>query len=328
MKKPLYIQTIRESWEIVWEHKILWIFGLFATFLGQAGIGDLIHKILMLGFKNPIYLDTFFVPKGFVELFILTTGLPLSISKWFALIWLFVILAGLLFFFIFVAVISQGAIINSIAQKVRGKKVPDFGTAWHKGVNHSGRLFFINVLKKSLILLVTSFVTLSLLIMYSSANIFTFSSFVVTLVLALISGMLISFLAIYAAGYVVVEEYSFVESIVAAWRLFTHHPLVSIEVGLIIMILNFAVMLLGFLAIFFFFLIPLAVFWFLSILTGVIALKMVGIIFGFVITLFIVMTLGSVFTAFATSVWTDLFMRMHKEGVKSKLVHFIDKLKS
>lgn len=328
MKKPLYATAIKESWQIVMEHKVLWIFGLFATFLGQAGIGDLVYKFIILGFRNPIYIDTFFVPKGFVELFILSAGLPLSLSKWFALFWLFLILAGLLFFFVFVAVISQGAIIHSTAQKVNGKKVPDFDTAWHKGVKHAGRLFFINVLKKGLIVFIASLVTLSILILFGSTNVFTFFSFAITLILALIVGMVVSFLAIYAAGYVVVEEYSFLESIVSAWRLFTHHPLVSLEVGLLIMLFNLILMVLGFVAVFLFFCIPLAVFWFLAILTGVISLKLVGVIFGGLLSLTAVMTLGSIFTVFATSVWTDLFMRMHKEGVKSRLVHFIDKIKN
>jgi hypothetical protein len=328
MDKPLYAQALKESWQMLWEHKILWVFGLFAALLGQAGIGDLIYKFVVLGFNNPsAYFDTFFIPKGIFELVIIIFGLPFTFSRWFALLWLALMLLGLFIFFVIIAFVSQGAIIHAVSQKIKGKSLINFDMAWHKGVGHVGRLFSINLLKKITLLVVNSFVALSLLIVFKSINVWTLSSFVFALIFALVVGMTISFLAVYASGYVVVEEYSFTESLVASWKLFTHHPLVSIEVGFLLLIINFGVMLLGMLALFIFFVVPIAVFWFLAILLGATMLKIVGIIFATIMSVLALMFIGSLLSAFTLSVWTDLFMRMHKEGIKSRLVHFIDKVK-
>jgi len=121
---------------------------------------------------------------------------------------------------------------------------------------------------------------------------------------------------------VVVEEYPLLPAIGAAWKLLVGHWLVSIEVGLLIILSNIILALatlLGF-AVFFF---PAMLVWFVAIVTGSQALLAAGFVFAIIFFTAYLLWLGAMFTVFTTSVWTYLFMKMHKHGIPSRLVHWL-----
>jgi len=108
------------------------------------------------------------------------------------------------------------------------------------------------------------------------------------------------------------------------WGLFRNHWLVSIEIGLLMLGFN---MLLGFLAIF-----GLYVFFLPAIFVGVFAFaanNMMLLVLVFTLALFLliffVIAIGTIFNVFTTTLWTYLFMKMHKKGLNAHIHRLIKK---
>lgn len=325
MKEPLYRQALRHSWELARHHKLLWMFGLFAAFLGQMGLLDFLINIGKASSTYALYPTWLAFPRLCKQIS-LGASFSLPVDTWFWLIFLFIILLGLATFLIFTVVVSQGAIIHSVAKSVKnkGKELPDVGLAWQAGVSHFWPLFLINFLKKATIVCLAVIVgwgTLKAIVNFSN---FSLAFFFVIFLLACVVGFTLSFLAIYAAGYVVVEKYSFTKAVISAWKLFLKHWLVSIEVGLIVLFMNVIVgiiALLGFLVFFF----PTLVTWFIAVMVASPLLYIIGLVVGLILFTVFIVFIGSVFTVFTTSVWTYLFMKMHKEGIISRILHVFKK---
>ncbi len=321
MHEPLYRQALRHSWALAWKHKLLWIFGLFAAFLGQMGLMELLSKVgsatTNFGFF-PYWLTLPKVAREASEI----SSFSLSVDAWFWFIWLLVVLLGLGLLLIFVSVVSQGALIKAAANSTKHKNLPDVGVAWQAGTRHFWRLFFINLFKKIIFVLLALLIGWATVSVILEASVLEVGIFLFLFILVMLVGMLVSFLAVYAAAYIVVEEYSFGKAISAAWQLFTNHWLVSFEVGLIVLVLNLvlaAVTVFGFLVFFF----PTLLMWFIAALIGNASLWLIGVIVGLILFLLFILLLGSVFTVFVTSVWTYLFMKMHQAGIKSRILHLL-----
>ncbi len=318
MKKALYSRALKQGWHLAWEHKFLWVFGLFATFLGQMGILDILIKTGKAGSSFGIYPTWLGLPKFFIHTI---KNMPMNGEQVLWLICLGLIILGMLIFFTFLAVVSQGAIIHSAAQfsKSKRKKLPDIGESWQVGLNHFWRLFFINLFKKAIIIIFAVLVGWSTLsVLYTGAGI-DILFFIIIFLLAALVGFVLSFWSIYAAGYVVVEEYGLSKSIKSAWKLFLEHWLVSMEVGLVVLLLNVLAaiaVIIGFFVLF----LPTVLLWFVSVLTANAALYIVGMFVGLLLFTAFIVLLGSFFTVYTTSVWTYLFMKMHKSGILSGIV--------
>ncbi|HLD31784.1 MAG TPA: hypothetical protein VJB37_02720 [Patescibacteria group bacterium] len=316
MKAPLYRQALADGWQLAKSHHSLWLFGLFAVFLGQMGLLELLTRVTVAAGNRsvfPLWLS------GEINLSLAGYSLPLVSWSWF--IWLLFTVIGFSLLFIFVSVVSQGALIQASARWAENKSLPLAGQAWQTGIKHFWRLFFLNVFKKIVICLlglIVAAATVNALINFTGAS---FSLFVVLFLLCVLVGMVVSFLTIYAAGYVVVEEYGLGHALFAAWQLFIRHWLVSIEVGLIILALNVVVSLVV-MAGFFICYLPTVISWFIAVVTINPALWQAGMIVGSILFMLFVFFVGSVFTVFVVSVWTDLFMKMHRHGIISRLVHW------
>jgi hypothetical protein len=325
MKEPLYFQALKHSWALAFKHKLLWVFGIFALFLGQMGFMEFLFKALKAGSINTwsskcmTFVSYFKDSGGFASFKMPWTSVPWAIC-------LLIILFGLVAVFLFLAISSQGAIIKAAALYAKNdKKMPSVTTSWQAGVSHFWRLLGINLLKKLLIMCLTVFVGWGAW----SAVTGSYSGWAVVIfflifLLAIIVGFALSFLTIYAAGYVVVEEYSFLKSLKASWRLFVDHWLVSVEVGLIIILTNvilFVILLVGFLVLFF----PTLILWAVSFATAKVGLYLAGILIGLLLFTIYAVLVVAIHTVFTTSVWTYLFMKMHKHGLKSKIVHIFKK---
>jgi hypothetical protein len=183
-------------------------------------------------------------------------------------------------------------------------------------------LFALNAFRKLMM------IGLSMAVVWGSFNATTEAAvtdivvFFFLFLLAAIVGVVLSFLTMYAAGYVVVEEYSFAQAVIASWELFITHWLVSIEVGLIMLLTNILLIFVLFFGLLFFFF-PSMLMWLLAIATASAPLIMVGYIIGALLFIFFVMWIISLYTTFTTSVWTFLFMKMHRHGIKSRLLHWL-----
>lgn len=319
-QEPLYRQALTNAWQLAWRHKLLWLFGFFAAFLGQMGLSELVMKIGMTGTKYAFF-PKMLTWSTFSEISLSGGGWTMPLASWLWLGWLMLVICGFFLVLIFVSISSQGAIIKAASKYAKGKRLPSVDEAWKAGTSHFWRLLAINVLKKAIIMLLgvsLAYGTINIIIRATTLDMVLFVSL---FVLSVIVGLLLSFLTVYAAGYVVVEEYSLGKALASAWRLFINHWLVSIEVGVILFILN---ILLGalILASFFVLFIPTLLLWVVAFTTINVGLYFVATFVGIALFVLFIIFTGSVFTVFSTSAWTYLFMHMHKVGLKSRILHW------
>lgn len=322
MKEPLYLEALKDGWRVATRHKLLWLFGLFATFLGQMGI----LQILMQGAASagsPAMYPRSFATLNFIQMvFPWSASSSLEWWSWFA--WVLVVLLSFGLLLVFLSVVSQGALLASAAQAAENKKIPDTTRAWHIGVDHFWRLLFLNFLKKLALFLAAILVGRAAFFTLLSPEQAVFNSFIFLFVFiaAVGAGIVVSFLTMYAAGYIVVEEYGTLNAIRAAWNLFRNHWLVSFEIGSIILVLTvlvavFAAFAMGL------FILTAKVWQVLAIITGQYVLFNFIFALGLFAALIFLIAIGSIFTVFTTTVWTHLFMKMHRHGLMSKIRHWM-----
>ncbi len=325
MREPTYRDSLIHGWYLMLDHKILWIFGLFAALLGQMGVLEIFTKVIVTAkyyTYYPLIMSAPEITKGIVSS-LQEWNLPLDKGVW--LIWLLVIFLAFAFVFLFVAVVSQGALIHCVHQFVRGKSKLASHEAWHAGVGHFGRLLFLQVIKKivlSILLFFTGYATYHFILTPSP---FFTTLFAFSILVALFFGSIISLLTTYAAGYIVVEEYQVENALSEAWKLLRSHSLVSLEVASIILLMNVVVTLVAACAVILF-KFQLALVGIFALATNSLALWSVGNTFSALILTGILVVLGSFITVFSTSVWTYLFMKMHETGLQPRMKLLVQRL--
>ncbi|MBI2436409.1 MAG: hypothetical protein HYV41_01530 [Candidatus Magasanikbacteria bacterium] len=324
MKEPTYRDALKAGYDLAWHHKSLWLFGLFAAFLGQMGFVELIAKITRgvattSSSSALVYmwnLLSVLKPSAIAE------QLEMSVDKWVWLLWLVVIFAGFALMLLFISVVSQGAIVHSTARYIdkKGKKFEDADVSWHASRVHFWRLLVLNILRK---VLTISFVIFATWGMYNAIifpRVGDILLFLLLFLLATVMGMILSFLLVYAVGYVVVENQKLIPALQNAWRMFTDHWFVSLEIGFIMIVLNVLALALVIFGLYVFFL-PSLFMWTIAVVFHSQALFMAGVIVGFILFALYMALIASMFTVFTTATWTYLFTKMHKKGVVSRLVH-------
>ncbi len=323
-KEPTYKQAFHHAWRIVVEHKILWPLGLFATFLGQMGLLEFVSRFFSALEQGTSHESWGNLPSIFSSSLSFLASFELPADKWIWAVWMWLMLIGIFCLFLFLAIVSQAAIVYITGHKLKSKTVIDFSRAWRAGISHFWRLLSIHFARKVIIIGLTILISLATMQALLQASALSTISLVLILCLSVALGFILSCLSIYAVGYIVIEEYGLWEAIKGAWQLFREHVLVSFEVGFVILVGNVLVAILAVVggAIF---LSPLLLgylfsdsitdgyLWFFTGVSG---------IFCFIAYL---IALGSFFTLITTSVWTYLFSKMHKHGVESRIVHHLSR---
>lgn len=318
MHEPTYRQALSHSWKLAWHHKYLWLLGFFAAFLGQMGITEFLGKISFPTASS--FFDGLSFYNFFTKLF---SSISLSLIGWVSLGWVFLLLVCMILFVFVIAILSQGTLIHASAQWAKKDKLPDAEKSWHASAVHFWGLFVLNIFRKIVVISLVALIGCMVIQSVSHADTaWRLLFLLVVFVAAAFIGMVVSFLTIYIASYVVVENYPLDWAIPAAWRMFCKHWLVSFEVGFILLGLN---LLLGVVAllVLLVLMVPTTIAWLVTILAGEsIIWFILSVISPFLFALFVIL-LGSVFTVFSTSVWTYLFMKMHHEGLFSRIVHIL-----
>jgi hypothetical protein len=326
MHEPTYREALTAAWHITWRHKFLWIFGIFAAFVGQFGLLDVITK---MGFTGTDYAYFPLWAYG-IEQFPLSALFSgsLGFNTWLLLIWIGVLLLGFGILFFLVSVASHGSLVHATAQFSRHpKKHIDIDTAWHAGITHFWKLSVIIIFKMIALFLLSVGVGYAIINAVQFGNTWDVVLFLVLFILSLVVGMGISFVAIYAAGYVVMEEYSSVEAILAAWTLFKEHWLVSIEIGITVLVINVVISIIAIASVYIL-LFPTLLLW-LAASGAVFSEVLLDIGTFLAIGMFIVFiaTLGSILTVFSTTLWMYLFEHMHRQGIRSNILKFFVRTK-
>lgn len=318
MREPTYRQALFNAWKIVWRHPPLWIFGLLSIFLGQWGLGD------FLGQFNLVMNNNLAWPPHFWVFFTKTVDIiNFNYFGWLLLGWvgLIFLLIGLVI--IFVTIVSRGALIFSAATDYKSRKA-SLAVAWHAGVKSFWTVLFLNIIGKlsqAVLILFLSYLFLSL---YWSGSALAYFGLALSCAFVLFLSLLLESILIYSSNYAVIDGDKFGKAVGRGYELFASHVLVSLELGLILLLVNCLLMVLLVTGSFFIFL-PSLLLIFIAGFSGLQILIFIATILGVILGIIFVVLLGSFFNAFTTSAWTYLFMKMHHEGVVSHLTHYFSK---
>lgn len=321
-KEPIYRQAMHHAWQMLWHHKLLWPFGIFATFLGQLGLVEFVTKYINALQERDSAQSWGNLPHMLSSAMSVFTQVQLPLDKWVWAVWMWVILIGICVVLLYAAIISQGTLIYATSQKIRTGKHPDISEAWHKSVGHFASLFTVHIVRKIIIIALTVLIGVATISAVQNTSPIGILALIVILLASITVGFILSCLAIYTVGYIVVEGQKLSQAVRGAWQLFTDHLLVSFEIGLLVVLGNVIVAILALVGAAVF-LSPIFIVWFFAGIFTDAYFWILAAGSGALFFLVYIITLGSFFTIFSTSLWTYLFMKMHKHGIQSRFVHHI-----
>lgn len=321
---PLFRDIIRQSWQIMWRNKYLWLFGFFVTLLGVEGeLHVLLNNTLsvadapttLLSLKNLYTTNILGVLVVNFQDFIQRSTIEAIL---FLLIFLTVTFVGL-----WLIITSIGALIDSINRHAQGQK-GSLTLGFRAGSKYFGRILALTVLSRLvpflLIATVSMPVILILLIKNTEAGVFLFMLF--AFIILILFGLILAWVARYATLYAVIFDQHFWQAMTSGWLLFKKNVLVTVETTILLFVIVFV----GPWALF----VALA---FLSvpfILLGVLALVfnstaglVIVIVAAFLVLAPAVALYGSMLMTFQYSIWTLMFRRMIDNKAQSKVLRVV-----
>ncbi|OIO46613.1 MAG: hypothetical protein AUJ28_02260 [Parcubacteria group bacterium CG1_02_37_51] len=314
----LYRTIIKNSWDIIIKYKTFWLFGLFAALLGNAAEYQALFNQLDKVQNQPemfqsmvsnfaLYSQAWTALWQLPAISILTTLLSILLC-----LVIIIILAWL-------ATVSQITIIESAAQAYKNKSVKIIQNCTN-GIKFFWSAFGLNLLAK-----VINFVLFTLLIspliitmMAINNGWVTFTNIIATVIFVPFI-IIISFVTKYAVNYVVLEKQKMWTAFKNGWKLFTANWLISLEMALIVLVINIALaFILSFVAMYI--ISPLIVAGLTSgsaatfyIITRV-GMGLVALLFFFA---------AAVFAAWQNTAWTLLFIKLNAGTAFPKIVRWI-----
>lgn len=309
-----YRDIIAKAGSIARHHTYLWWFGLFTLFMGGKGVEfEMFFSDARLfgGSLSPFSpafwdIDRWSAVQTQVLGGVGNGALMLAIA------------AALSLAVVILVVISQGALIDATAVIHRGGTYSVMQGV-ETGRQFFGRLFSINVIGKVLTYLSLAIIGIPVFVLLDSPSV---ASVVYTVIVFLVLtpvAMMVSLLVKYAQSFVVLDNNTVGQAWKAAWELFKHNWIVSIEMAALMFALYFGV---GIFAIFISAVLTLPVLVFLLAATLFFSANVLFLyIYIFYLVVILAMIVGALF--FATmhyASWTLLFMEL-KTGkrVPSKL---------
>lgn len=234
MAQKIYRHILRDAWSVTWRHPALWVLGAFAFFMGQtqffyslAGL----FKITSLGFDvanvsatGRSWFFPSFTPTSWGQI---VEGALLA-----ALLYLGLVV------FVFLIIQAQGALVAA-GEFIFRKRIYSFKAAWIAAYQHFWSLFGVLVVKGVTAIIVSGGVTwIRHLVEANPTPWWPKVIFVLGFALLAILDIAITFIALYATCYVVLEKMKMRTALAAAVQLFAKHWLASLEIGVIFLVLN------------------------------------------------------------------------------------------
>lgn len=315
-----YRAILRQAWEITWQYKYLWFFGLFAAIVASGGAWE--YQLLSQNLNQGLTDASTYRVGGLLAAGTIARELFLGLANLFRYDFLTIIngltiliVAGVLIFsFIWLAIASQAALVNDFKRILLAKKrLPALGI--REGFARSHHSFWtllgLNILIKLLVAFSFFLISLPLLFLTFSDTSGLRFAYSLLFIIFIPLAMSLSLLVKYAICYVVLDGRAGMAALEDGFRLFRRNWLVSLEMAVILFLINFAlsaVILIG-LSLF-----TLPIFlW--GLIFDSIGLQLLAICLALVLILF----LGSALTAFQVSSWTNLYLHLRDKSGLAKL---------
>lgn len=314
----LYRQILKKAWYIARKFRVLWLLGIFAAFLGNGSeyqvLFQQVGKVQSQADTVKVWAENLnsLMPKlDFAANKVILASLTLAIGL------------AIFLLFLWLAISSLGGLIKGAALANNDEKA-SFGSLIKAGSAHFWPLLGLNIVAKAivygiLILILTPLMVVTFAQSSLSANLFiillTFLIFLpITIIVALVTK--------YASAFVILNGEKFRSAFKNGWRLFSANWLVSLEMALIIFVINLAVGLIFVLLS----LLLFSPFFFFGVVYTINAPSLFNVLMYISLTLLLLASLaiGAVLSAFQITSWTLLYLKL-SSGTKvySKLVRMV-----
>jgi hypothetical protein len=335
----LYREILKKSLKITWDYKQLWFFGIFAALLSGVGRysmsmsrmpedwGGSVFSVLAITFDRSFRAGNVF--SGIASFF---QRDPAS-----ALIFIFfaLIVAAVFLFIFWLAVVSQAGLINNAGKIIKGagkRESAGIKEGFSAGVKNFWTVAAYNLIAAALTSFFAVLVGMPLVYLTAQSGFSVFLLYILLFLVFIPLALIISFLAKYAVCFTVLKGRGFVDSFAEACRLFGRNWIISIEMALILFVIDFLfVMVVGLvlmvLAIPYIFAAQvLSVGFFVAI--GVAGFSQWAIMGGLLLALLAIIFAGAIITCFKTVAWTDIFTELvDKKGGLAKIVRLVESFK-
>lgn len=324
----LYRQILKQAWTIVWHNRFLWIFGFFAAILGTGGVFEALFKASeRLSEKTPTIstvLSQIFQAEN-LKRYYETLKILFSKEEWIPFTISILITLGVLavsLVFIWLAVISATSLINA-SQKIFQGEGTTFGDEFRASKKYLWPVLGLFVTAKIIIL--------GLLLLISWPMIYPMESLLKIILIFIVFvgfitlSLIIYFITIYAAAYIILRGKRFCSALKESINLFLNNWLISLEMAVLLFLINLLFGLAFILSVIIVgmpILLLVLIFFLLKWSLGVSLILFLGVL---ILSLFLII-LGSFFTAFQYSCWTLLFVRLTSGKGESKLIRLTKRL--
>lgn len=334
----LYRDILKKSLAITLDHKYLWFFGIFAALLGGVGQYSMSFSQMPESWSSNFFSAFAIFFNGaangqsiFQNLAILFQRDPISMIILTAFILIIIVV---FLFFLWLAVVSQAGLINNSAKIIENDGKKDKTTIKEGlavGLKKFWPILGFNVIATSLTCFFAALVGLPLVFLTPQSGLDVFLLYVLLFVLFIPLALIVSFLINYSICFSVIKKHKFVDSFISAFRLFEKYWLVSLEMALILFMIDFLVVVVLGIS----FLVLAIPYIFAAKVLSLIVYIAIGVDFsqwammaGVLISLVIVVLAGAAVTCFKTVAWTDIFIHLvDKKGGMSKIARIAASLK-
>jgi len=311
-----YKELILSAAKMVWHNKYLWFFGLFAAFLANSEIYKFSGQPSDWTVAWQKLKDTgLFDADIFSKMFDLAQYDPLG------LVWRLLVLLAVLILAIFIlwlAVVSQGALINNVAKIALGKRV-NFKEGVTGGRANLWPVFFFKVIEKVVVIALAALSFLpALAVLNFSLNYWWRALYFIIVMAIIIIAALVILIIRYSISYEIIKSLRFIEALGAGFKLFKNNWLVSIESGVVIFVANFLLSMIALMlasALTIPFVLLMFVFYKIAFVWGTTITLTAGIAVLFIL----VVLVGGMIYAFNDAFWTLFFLKLSRENVSSWL---------
>jgi len=321
-----YRTILKQAFNLSWKNKHLWFFGLFAS-LTIAG-GSLEYQFITQNFGQGVTNSSYQGLDNLLWLASLGKAICLGIIDLFSQniiiilnsLSIILLAATLLSVFIWLAISSQAAIVNTSKQIITSKKKvysPDLRASLAEGSQYFWTVLSLNVLIRILISVAFFISSLPLLFMIINESYSFVVIYTILFVIFVIIAVSLSLIVKYAISFNVLENTSLVTSLEKGYALFKKNWLISLEVAILLFLISILSS--------FVLLLIIAITIFPLLITGlVIAANWLTFLMIF-IGIMIVILFGSFLTTFQITSWTNLYLHLKANKGQSKLERIFQK---
>lgn len=317
-----YRTILGSAWTITKQHKKLWIFGFLAFLLSAGGEYQILTKILNEDYGASVFDK-------------MQSGSVLSSGSFWSqmyqvcatqprvglgLLLLMSLLILVAFFILWICVKAQIALVAWTKNYLAAKNKDKTPSVWTE-ISSSDKKFWpvlgLNIALKVFIYILFFFLSIPLIFLYFKDSSFAILIYTLFFIVFLPAALSISLIIKYSMAGVILDKQSFVKSLESGHKLFCRHWLVSLEMAILLFLINF--------------LAGLVIMFVLSVVLLPIILTL--IVFNMLIPLYIITAFSflililtaAILMTFQTSAWTILFLELKGGSVKAKLERIFSK---